>query len=135
MLQVLLQQQQSQIDEAVARAQTELLQKQAVEHNIQLNDFENVLQPIIDSCTKESISNGKYTRLHLTYDYIYSLVFIYLFFFIKILLFKNTLILRKIIFQKFICIFVIIILGKSWILQQCTDSSKCHIISQYLLKK
>ncbi|XP_055619034.1 calcium homeostasis endoplasmic reticulum protein [Toxorhynchites rutilus septentrionalis] len=79
---VLLQQQQAQIDEAVIRAQNDALVKQADEHKISLSDFDTKLQPIIDSCTKDSISNGK-----------------------------------------------------GWILQHCTDSGKCQIISQYLLKK
>lgn len=30
---------------------------------------------------------------------------------------------------------LIIILGKIWILQQTTNSAKCQIISQYILKK
>lgn len=79
---VLLQQQQVQIDEAVTRAQNDALVKQADEHKISLSDFDAILQPIIDSCTKDSISNGK-----------------------------------------------------GWILQHCTDSGKCQIISQYLLRK
>ncbi|KAL1378409.1 hypothetical protein pipiens_003993 [Culex pipiens pipiens] len=79
---VLLQQQQVQIDEAVTRAQNDALVKQSDEHKISLSDFDAILQPIIDSCTKDSISNGK-----------------------------------------------------GWILQHCTDSGKCQIISQYLLRK
>lgn len=79
---VLLQQQQVQIDEAVTRAQNDALVQQADEHKISLSDFDAILQPIIDSCTKDSISNGK-----------------------------------------------------GWILQHCTDSGKCQIISQYLLRK
>lgn len=79
---VLLQQQQVQIDEAVTRAQNDSLVKQSDENKISLSDFDAILQPIIDSCTKDSISNGK-----------------------------------------------------SWILQHCTDSGKCQIISQYLLRK
>lgn len=79
---VLLQQQQVQIDEAVTRAQNDALVKQADDSKISLSDFDAKLQPIIDSCTKDSISNGK-----------------------------------------------------GWILQHCTDSGKCQIISQYLLRK
>lgn len=56
--QVLLQQQQVQIDEAVTRAQNDALVKQSDEHKISLSDFDAILQPIIDSCTKDSISNG-----------------------------------------------------------------------------
>ncbi|XP_053684254.1 calcium homeostasis endoplasmic reticulum protein [Sabethes cyaneus] len=79
---VLLQQQQVQIDEAVTRAQNDALVKQADDHKISLGEFDAKLQPIVDSCTKDSISNGK-----------------------------------------------------GWILQHCTDSGKCQIISQYLLRK
>ncbi|XP_058121428.1 calcium homeostasis endoplasmic reticulum protein isoform X2 [Anopheles coustani] len=79
---VLLQQQQVQIDESLTRAQEEMLLAQAKENNISLHEFDTKLQPIIDSCTKDSISNGK-----------------------------------------------------GWILQHCTDSGKCQIISQYLLRK
>ncbi|XP_052861844.1 calcium homeostasis endoplasmic reticulum protein [Anopheles cruzii] len=79
---VLLQQQQVQIDEALTRAQEDLLIALAKENNISLLEFDSKLQPIIDSCTKDSISNGK-----------------------------------------------------GWILQHCTDSGKCQIISQYLLRK
>lgn len=57
--QVLVQQQQSHIDEAIVGAQHDSLVKLAIEHNIRLNEFEDVLQPIVDSCTKDSISAGK----------------------------------------------------------------------------
>lgn len=57
--QVLLQQQQVQIDEAVTRAQNDALVKQADDSKISLSDFDAKLQPIIDSCTKDSISNGE----------------------------------------------------------------------------
>lgn len=53
-----MQQQQSQIDEAIEKAQNENVLKQADENNIRLNDFDAILQPIIDSCTKDSISAG-----------------------------------------------------------------------------
>lgn len=56
---VLLQQQQVQIDEAVTRAQNDSLVKQSDENKISLSDFDAILQPIIDSCTKDSISNGR----------------------------------------------------------------------------
>ncbi|XP_035793948.1 calcium homeostasis endoplasmic reticulum protein-like [Anopheles albimanus] len=79
---VLLQQQQVQIDEALNRAQEDMLLTLAKENNISLLEFDSKLQPIIESCTKDSISNGK-----------------------------------------------------GWILQHCTDSGKCQIISQYLLRK
>ena len=56
---MLLQQQQTQIDEAIAKAQTETLFNQADENNIRLTEFDAILQPIIDSCTKDSISGGE----------------------------------------------------------------------------
>lgn len=40
-------------------SQKEYLQKAAKEENIDLAAFDLVLQPIIDSCTKDSISAGK----------------------------------------------------------------------------
>lgn len=52
--------QQTQIDEAIEVAQNTFLVQQAEKHNICLHDFDNVLQPIIDSCTKDSISTGNY---------------------------------------------------------------------------
>ena len=58
--QVLLQQQQVQIDEALNRAQEEMLIAQSQEYNLPLHEFDSKLQPIIDSCTKDSISNGKF---------------------------------------------------------------------------
>uniref|UniRef100_A0A336MKG8 CSON001959 protein n=1 Tax=Culicoides sonorensis TaxID=179676 RepID=A0A336MKG8_CULSO len=54
---VLLNQQQTQIDAAVKIAQNELLQRQADENGIKLQELDALLQPIIDSCTKDSISN------------------------------------------------------------------------------
>lgn len=54
-----MQQQQNQIDEAIEKAQNENVLKQAEENNIRLNEFDTILQPIIDSCTKDSISAGK----------------------------------------------------------------------------
>lgn len=54
-----MQQQQSQIDESILKAQNELLMKQAEENNINLPEFDRILQPIVDSCTKDSISAGK----------------------------------------------------------------------------
>lgn len=56
---VLLQTQQVQIDDAIRKAQAETLAKRAEENNIDLRELDNVLQPIIDSCTKDSISSGK----------------------------------------------------------------------------
>lgn len=56
---VLLQTQQTQIEEAIRKLQAESLANRANEHNVNLQDFDAVLQPIIDSCTKDSISSGK----------------------------------------------------------------------------
>lgn len=53
-----MQQQQNQIDEEIEKAQNENVLKQAEECNIRLNEFDSILQPIIDSCTKDSISAG-----------------------------------------------------------------------------
>lgn len=53
-----MQQQQKQIDEAIEKAQNETVLKQAEENSIRLADFDAILQPIIDSCTKDSISAG-----------------------------------------------------------------------------
>lgn len=49
-----------QIDEAMAAAQTTQLDQLASEQGIVLREFDGVLQPIIESCTKDSISAGKY---------------------------------------------------------------------------
>uniref|UniRef100_A0A336MLT5 CSON001959 protein n=1 Tax=Culicoides sonorensis TaxID=179676 RepID=A0A336MLT5_CULSO len=65
---VLLNQQQTQIDAAVKIAQNELLQRQADENGIKLQELDALLQPIIDSCTKDSISNGKSWILQHTSD-------------------------------------------------------------------
>lgn len=53
-----MQQQQTQIDEAVEKAQWETVLKQAEENGLRIAEFDSVLQPIIDSCTKDSISAG-----------------------------------------------------------------------------
>ncbi|XP_055840816.1 calcium homeostasis endoplasmic reticulum protein isoform X2 [Episyrphus balteatus] len=55
----LMQQQQKQIDDAIEDAQNNMLEEQAADNNISLIDFDDVLQPIIDACTKDSISAGK----------------------------------------------------------------------------
>lgn len=54
-----MQQQQSQIDEAILKAQHDALLKLADENKIRLAEFDAILQPIVDSCTKDSISTGK----------------------------------------------------------------------------
>lgn len=56
--QVLLQQQQSQIDESILKAQHDSLMIQAEEQGVRVAEFEGILQPIVDSCTKDSISTG-----------------------------------------------------------------------------
>lgn len=54
-----MKQQTKQIDDAIVGAQNETLQCQANENGIDLNEFDSILQPIIDSCTKDSISAGE----------------------------------------------------------------------------
>ncbi|KAJ9587588.1 hypothetical protein L9F63_018970, partial [Diploptera punctata] len=56
---VLMQQQQGQIEDALRKAQQESLQQAAEEAGISFTELDSVLQPIIDSCTKDSISSGK----------------------------------------------------------------------------
>lgn len=56
---VLIQQQQAKINELVSKAQVETIQMMAEENNISLSELDNILQPIIDTCTKDSISSGK----------------------------------------------------------------------------
>ncbi|KAL3270232.1 hypothetical protein HHI36_009287 [Cryptolaemus montrouzieri] len=56
---VLLQQQQAQVEITVSKAETDALQVEAENCEIFLEDIYNFLQPIIDNCTKDSISNGK----------------------------------------------------------------------------
>lgn len=53
-------QQDSQMNEIIAKIQNDTINAQAIEKNIQLADFDVVLQPIMDSCTKDSISAGKH---------------------------------------------------------------------------
>lgn len=54
-----MQQQQKAIDEMLPNTQKEYLQKSAQEESIDLAALDQVLQPIIDSCTKDNISAGK----------------------------------------------------------------------------
>lgn len=58
----MLQQQQKQIDEAINKAQNDVIHKQAEDYNVYLAEFDEILQPIIDACTKDSISTGKYRK-------------------------------------------------------------------------
>ncbi|XP_014231138.1 calcium homeostasis endoplasmic reticulum protein isoform X1 [Trichogramma pretiosum] len=55
----LMSQQQGKVEEAVRQAQDNALQTVAQSTNTDLQAFDTVLQPIIDSCTKDSISAGK----------------------------------------------------------------------------
>ncbi len=54
--QVLMQQQKCLIDEAIKQSQDEQLRRLAEDFNVNLTEFENVLQPIAENCTKESIA-------------------------------------------------------------------------------
>lgn len=56
---VLLQQQQAQVEALVAKCELDDLQHEADSCNVPLQELYTILQPIIDSCTKDSISNGK----------------------------------------------------------------------------
>ncbi|KOB73344.1 putative mrna binding protein [Operophtera brumata] len=70
---VLIQQQQVKINELVSKAQVEKIQMMAEENNISLTELDNILQPIIDTCTKDSISAvtqsgaGFTQKLHIIY--------------------------------------------------------------------
>lgn len=64
-IQALVTQQRKQIEEAIEEAQNKQLEKQAEEQNISLKEFDGILQPIIDACTKDSISQGKYNKVNL----------------------------------------------------------------------
>ncbi|EDW94757.1 calcium homeostasis endoplasmic reticulum protein isoform X1 [Drosophila yakuba] len=55
----LMNQKTKQIEDAIAAAQTAQQEQMAGEQGIVLRDFDGVLQPIIESCTKDSISAGK----------------------------------------------------------------------------
>lgn len=55
----LMAQQQGRVEDAVRHAQEQALQNSAQNTNTDLAAFDTVLQPIIDSCTKDSISAGK----------------------------------------------------------------------------
>lgn len=69
--QMLTNQQQLLIDEAIRKIQDEKLIKLAQDFNVNLNEFELVLHPIFETCTKDSISSGKQwiSRLHLPVHY------------------------------------------------------------------
>uniref|UniRef100_A0A146KXF5 Calcium homeostasis endoplasmic reticulum protein n=3 Tax=Lygus hesperus TaxID=30085 RepID=A0A146KXF5_LYGHE len=56
---VLVHHEDAQIEQEIRKSEMEKLQREAEELGISLSDFDSVLQPIMDSCTKDSISNGK----------------------------------------------------------------------------
>lgn len=56
---VLIQQQEQQVDDAIRKAEEDALKRQAGDLGINLAELDSILQPIIDTCTKDSISNGK----------------------------------------------------------------------------
>lgn len=60
---VLLQQQKSQIEDAIAKAQAAFITRYAQDNQISLGDLDEILTPIIESCTKDSISNGNYNYI------------------------------------------------------------------------
>jgi calcium homeostasis ER protein len=60
---VLLQQQKNEIEETVSKAQMEHIKLCANENEISLTELDDILQPIIDSCTKDSIANGRWLLL------------------------------------------------------------------------
>ena len=47
------------MEEAIRKAENDKLTREADELGINLTDLDGVLQPITDTCTKDSISNGK----------------------------------------------------------------------------
>jgi len=54
-----MQQQQAQVEEALRLAQEQHLEHLANESGVPFNELDAVLAPIMLSCTKDSISNGK----------------------------------------------------------------------------
>lgn len=56
---VLMQQQQEKIEAAITQAQEDKLSNLAANTGIETKEFDVVLQPIINTCTKDSISGGK----------------------------------------------------------------------------
>lgn len=54
-----MQQQQSAVEEAITKAQEDKLKADAADCNLNFAELDSILQPIIDSCTKDSISTGK----------------------------------------------------------------------------
>jgi len=56
---VLQQQERDKVQESVAKARVAQLEEQSRSCNVKLSELENLLQPIIETCTKDSISSGK----------------------------------------------------------------------------
>lgn len=56
---VLLQQQQAQVEATVVKCECDELQREADASGVPLSELYIILQPIIDNCTKDSISTGK----------------------------------------------------------------------------
>lgn len=61
----MIQQQQAKINELVSKAQVEKIQMMAEDNHISLSELDNILQPIIDTCTKDSISSGDHFSVEL----------------------------------------------------------------------
>lgn len=83
---VLLQQQQAQAESIVSKCEAHALQKESVDNEVNLDEIHNILQPIIESCTKDSISNGKSwfmqnaSNKHKAYCIVHCLLFKYFIF-------------------------------------------------------
>ena len=56
---VLQQTQKTQVEEAIQKAREARLEDEARQCKVSLSHFENLLQPIMETCTKDSISSGK----------------------------------------------------------------------------
>ena len=56
---VLQQNQRTQVEEAIVKAMEEKLEKDAKKLKVALSHFDGLLQPIMETCTKDSISSGK----------------------------------------------------------------------------
>lgn len=53
---------QEQVAAAIALAMEQQIQKLLVETQLDITEFDNLLQPIIDTCTKDAISVGQHCR-------------------------------------------------------------------------
>lgn len=54
-----MQQQQGQVETTITKCESAEVLREGENSKLNLNQFNTILQPIIDSCTKDSISNGK----------------------------------------------------------------------------